>query len=410
VRRKLALLGGTTTSAELRAAARQLARGGLVDGPALPAYERAFAAAAGTRFARALATARVGLFALLRALGVGPGDEVLLGVPTHIVVANAIRYTGAQPVYADCLPGNWNLDLARAAARVSSRTRVLIVQHTFGVPVDLDAARAFADAHELVLLEDGVHALGATWRGRPVGSFGRAAFFSTEETKVISTTMGGMVVTDDPELDAALARFQAQCAPPPRGEAAGYLLKLGAYHALTQPEVHVLARGLYERLGRRHPLPVPTQATELEGGPRAGYRQRLSNAQAAVGLEQLRRLPEILGHRRAVAARYAEVLSGRGCPGPAVPDGAEPAWVRYPIRVQDREAAMRALEPHVVVGTWFSSVLEEADAPERGGYVPGSCPVAEDAARHLVNLPTHPRVALADAERLAALVPCPAPG
>jgi dTDP-4-amino-4,6-dideoxygalactose transaminase len=89
-----------------------------------------------------------------------------------------------------------------------------------------------------------------------------------------------------------------------------------------------------------------------------------------------------------------------------VPAGADPSWVRYPVYVRDRAAAERALSPIAVPGTWFSSVLEEAVSPERGGYIAGSCPVAEDAARHLINLPTHPRVRADDAERIAAAVSC----
>ncbi len=120
---------------------------------------------------------------------------MLLQVPTHIVVSNAIRRTGAHPVYVDCRAGDWNLDLEDVERRVTPRTRALVLQHTFGIPADPDAAVRFAERHGLALIEDGVHALGATWHGQPVGSFGRAAFFSTEETKMISTTMGGMVVT-----------------------------------------------------------------------------------------------------------------------------------------------------------------------------------------------------------------------
>src|SRR5207248_6324325 len=109
---------------------------------------------------------------------------------------NAIRYTGAKPVYVDCQLNTYNMDLKEAEQRITSRTRALVLQHTFGIPVDLDAALDLTRRYKLDLIEDCVHALGATYDGRQVGSFGRAAFFSTEETKTISTTMGGMAVTD----------------------------------------------------------------------------------------------------------------------------------------------------------------------------------------------------------------------
>lgn len=401
----MALLGGTTTADDCLMVARHLLGGRLVDGPSLTRYEAAFAAAVGVRHGVSFATGRVGLYGLLRALGVGPGDEVLLQVPTHIVVPNAIRYTGARPLYADCVPGNWNIDLDDAARRVTPATRVLVLQHTFGIPADMDAVQAFVADRDLVLIEDCVHALGASWRGRPVGSFGRAAFFSTEETKVISTTMGGMVVTDDDELVSAMRRFHETCSRPPAWLIARYMLKLLAYHLLTEPRVHRFARAVYDGLGQRQSLPTPTERSELEGGPRSNYEQRLGNAQAALGLRQLGRLAENVAHRRAVAAAYTRHLAVRGYVGPRVPAGADPVWLRYPIHVTDREAAVRALAPHVVAGTWFTSVLEEAVSPASGDYPDGSCPVAENAAVHLVNLPTHGRVRLDDAARIAAQLP-----
>jgi perosamine synthetase len=387
-------------------ALRPLAGHELIEGPALGRYEQAFARTVGVAHGRAFATGRVGLFGILNALGVGDDDDVLLQAPTHIVVPNAIRASGARPVYADCMPDQWNLDLDDAARKITRQTKVLLLQHTFGIPADMDAVTAFCAVHGLVLVEDCVHALGATWRGRAAGSFGRAAFFSTEETKVISTTMGGMVVTDDPVLDAGIARFQARCRPPSASLARRYLLKLLAYHALTQPELHRFARAAYERTGRRQPLPVPTDPSELAGGVRPGYEQRLSNGQAAVGLSQLAQLADNLAHRRAIAARYRRLLEPACCRKPSVPAPAEPSWVRYPVYVPDRAAAERALDPHTVPGTWFSSVLEEAVSLEAGGYRAGSCPVAEAAAMHLVNLPTHPRVRPDDAERIAAALAC----
>ena len=236
------------------------------------------------------------------------------------------------------------------------------------------------------------------------GTFGRAAFFSTEETKIISTTVGGMVVTDDSVVAARMQTFQAGCAWPSAALTARYLLKLVLYHLLTEPHLHAYTRAVYELLGRRHPLPRPTTAPELRGERPAGYERRLSNGQAALGLRQLRRLNENVAHRRAVAEAYRERLQDRGIMGPWVPAQSRPAYVRYPVWVQDRERAVHAAAPHAVLGTWFTSVLEEAVSPAYGDYEMGSCPHAEAAARHLVNLPTHPRVRAYDIEALSAAV------
>lgn len=400
--RRHALLGGTTRLADVLAAARTLVSPGtLVEGSAIPAFESAFATVVGSAHAVSFAAGRVGLYAILRCLGIGPGDDVLLQVPTHIVVPNAIRFAGARPVYVDCDLGTYNIDLEQAQSRITPRSKALLVQHTFGIPVDMNAASELARRHGLMLIEDCVHALGSRSGERPVGTFGRAAFFSTEETKTISTTMGGMVTTDDAELAERLMAFQRTCLPAHASQTARYLVKLIAYYLLTEPHIHVAARSAYELAGRRHPLPRPTEEPELRGARPPGFARRLSNGQAAVGLTQLQGLADNLAHRRRIADRYRLLLAPHGFRLPEPPDGADAVYVRYPVWVGDRPATEAAMTRRLVLGTWFTSVLEEAVDPRYGAYVKGSCPRAEEAAQHLVNLPTHPRVSLRDADEIA---------
>lgn len=405
--RTLALIGGTTTLGDCLVAIGYLAcPPRLIRGAKLAQYEGAFARQVGVPHACSFSSGRVGLYGLLRTLGFGRGDEVLLQVPTHIVVANAIRYTGARPVYVDCTPDTYEIDLRDAERKIGPRTRGLILQHTFGIPCDLERAIALARRHRLEVIEDCVHALGARYDGRQIGSFGRAAFFSTEETKTISTTMGGMVTTADTNLAASLREFQQECSWPSRGLTVRYLLKLVLYHVLTEPRVHYYARRIYEALGRPQPLPEPTTPAEKSGQRPPGYERRLANAQAAIGLRQLARLARNLHHREATVAAYRERLAEHGLQLPPLPPKRQPAYVRLPLVVDDRAAAVRGAARHGVLGTWFTSVLEESSSPAEGDYEPGSCPTAEAAARHLVNLPTHPRTQQVDVEAIvSALLP-----
>jgi perosamine synthetase len=399
--RCLALLGGSTRWSDCVEALRYLLTPAqLVQGTKIEEYEKAFAGMVGVKYAISFASGRIGLYGLLRALGVGEGAEVLLSVPTHIVVANAIRYTGARPVYVDCRLEDYNIDLGDAERRITPRSRVLLLQHTFGIPVDMDAALAFARRHNLVVIEDCVHALGARYDGRLVGTFGRGAMFSTEETKTISTVMGGMAVTNDPNLAFFLRTFQTACSWPTTWLTAGYMMKFVAYYLLTEPHVHRLAGIAYEILGRHNPL-GPTTLEERRGQRPRDYERRLSNGQAAVGLSQLSNLENGLRHRELVANTYRGHLSGCGLQLPQAPAKAEPSFVRYPIWVEDRPRVIRTLAPHAMLGKWFTSVLQEAESPEVAGYEPGSCPRAEQAAQHLINLPTHPRVNERDARVLA---------
>ena len=401
--RRLGLLGGTTTWADCAVALRHLIDfRHLVEGPAIAEYERAFAQLIGVRYAYSFSMGRVGLYGVLGAMGIGDGDDVLLQVPTHVVVANAIRYAGARPVYVDCRRDSYNLDVEDLERRITPRAKAIVLQHTFGIPAELDRVLDIARLNGLDVIEDCVHALGSRYDDREVGSFGRAAFFSTEETKTISSTMGGMVVTDDRELAARVEAFQATCDWNSASLTARYLVKLAVYHVLTQPQLHRYTRAVYERLGKRNPLPQATTVEERRGERPPDYERRLSNAQAALALRQLRRLDANLRHRRAVAAAYAERLAALGFQLPRLPERGDAAFVRYPVWVKDRSEVVRRAAPHAVLGTWFTSVLEEAEMPRYVGYEPGSCPAAEEAAEHLVNLPTHLRVRLGDVQTITA--------
>ncbi|MDP8924333.1 MAG: aminotransferase class I/II-fold pyridoxal phosphate-dependent enzyme [Chloroflexota bacterium] len=410
--RLVALLGGTTNLADCLVALHYLIdRREQVRGPVIAEYEREFARTIGVRHAYSFSAGRVALYGLLRALNIGPGDEVLVQVPTHIVVPNAVRYTGARPVYVDCELTTYNMDLRDAERRITPRTRALVLQHTFGNPADIGAVLELTRRHGIELIEDCVHALGARYDGRLLGSFGRAAFFSTEETKTISSTMGGMLVTDDAELATRLRAFRAGCAWPSAALTTGYLLKLVLYHLLAEPHVHPYSRALYNGVGRRHPLPKATSEVEFVGARPDDYELRLSNAQANLALRQLRRLESNVAHRRRVAEAYRVHLSRYGFATPETPSRGQAAFVRYPIRVARKQPVLNAVRPHAILGTWFDSVLEEAASPTACGYEPGACPQAEAATRHLVNLPTHPRIEERDVDAIvSALVRAASPG
>ncbi len=405
MRRNIALFGGTTNLADCLVAIRYLCGWRkLLQGPIIEEYEKAFARTIGVAHALSFCSGRVGLYGMLNAMEVCPGDEVLLQVPTHIVVVNAIRYVGAHPVFVDCDLKTCNMDLKQAEQKITPRTKVLLVQHTFGIPVDMDEALSLANRHGLTLIEDCVHALGARYDGKLIGSFGTAAFFSTEETKTISTTMGGMVVTDDAALATKLRQFQEGCPWPSKWLTVRRVLKLLIYHALTQPALHRYMRPLYEMCGRWNPLPKPTTDAGKLGLRPAVYEQRLSNIQAVLGLRQLHRLESNLAHRRAMAKLYCEQLSLLGYRLLEPPDKAEPSYVRFPLWVEDRAAVVRDTASCVVMGLWFTSVLQEAISPEHGDYPMGSCPQAEAMAEHLVNLPTHLRVRERDVSMIVSAV------
>jgi perosamine synthetase len=183
----------------------------------VPSYEARFAAAFGERYqAFSFWKARIALYAILKALDLKEGDEVILPGYTCVVVPNAVRYAGANPIYADIAPGQYNLDPVRVEQCITSRTRAIIVQHTYGIPVDTGALQALADRHQIFLIEDCAHVLlGSGHRSQPLGSVGAAAFFSFQWSKPYTTGLGGMAVTRDRELAERLAAMHKTFREPP---------------------------------------------------------------------------------------------------------------------------------------------------------------------------------------------------
>jgi dTDP-4-amino-4,6-dideoxygalactose transaminase len=401
--RRVAMLGGTTSVGDcFSAAAFLLKPHRLVRGPSVREYESAFANYIGVRHSFSFSSGRVSLFGILMALGIGEGDEVIIQVPTHIVVANAIRYTGARPVFTDSDSRTCNVDLASLERTITARTKAIVLQHTFGIPADLDAVLRLCRERGIDVIEDCVHALGATYKGAPVGSFGRAGFFSTEESKTISTTMGGMAVTNDEELAGRLQEFQQQCAAPSALITGRYLLKLVLYHVLTVPRLLRYLWPLYEAVGRPYPVGRAVSAEESRGATPPHYECRLSNAQALLGLRQLSRIGTNLAHRERIVAAYQAQLQALGFDMPRPPAHASPAYVRFPLYVEDQQAAVSAAASYANLGTWFTSVLLDAADPRIAGYVPGSCLTAELLCQRLVNLPVHRRVSIGDVDAIVA--------
>ena len=171
-------------------------------------YEKRFAHITGTNYAYSFGAGRMALYAILDALGIKEGDEIIIPAFTCVVVPNAILYHGAKPVYIDIATDMFNIDASKIESAITSKTKAIYAQHTFGVPCDVKKIREIANRHKLYVIEDAAHALGSYVDGEPVGSLADAAFFSTDHTKTISTHVGGMAVTNNPSLAEKLRLIQ----------------------------------------------------------------------------------------------------------------------------------------------------------------------------------------------------------
>lgn len=284
--------------AEAQAAAAAIRSGWLVQGPQVAAFEAAVAAYVGSRFAVATSNCTTALQLALLCRGIGPGDEVIVPSFTFIATANAVLYAGATPIFAEIDPRTYNIDPASVEAAITPRTRAIIAVDQIGLAADLDAIRAIADRHALALIEDAAPAIGANYRGRRVGSISPVTCFSFHPRKSITTGEGGMITTDDEEL-AARARVLRS-------------------HGASIPD-----------LVRHHAGTVLIEAYE-----ELGYNYRMTDVQAAIGLEQLKKLDAILAARRTLAERYNRMLSGLpGITIPYAPPEAPHTYQSYAVRL-----------------------------------------------------------------------------
>lgn len=291
---------------EAEAARRAIMSGWVTQGPEVTAFEQEFAAYVGANYACAVSNCTTALHLALLAVGVKPGDEVITVSHSYIATANSIRYCGATPVFVDIEPHTYNINPTLIEEVISDRTRAILVVHQMGMPCDLKAILDIAHRYELPVIEDAACAIGSEilWNGEweKIGKpHGDIACFSFHPRKVITTGDGGMITTSNPGWDKQF--------------------RLWRQHSMSVPDT--------VRHGAKQVI--------FESYPMLGYNYRMTDIQAAVGREQLKRLPEIVARRRFLAERYQEKLAD--VPGLKLPT--QPAWARsnwqsYCVRLTDK--------------------------------------------------------------------------
>jgi perosamine synthetase len=334
---------------------------------------------------------RVGLYAILRALGIGRDDEVIIPAFTCVAVPNAVLYAGATPVYVDIDEATYTADPAAVQAVVGPRTRAVLAQNTFGLSSDLDALAAAAAAQGAVVIDDCTHGLGGTYRGRPNGAAAHAAFYSTQWSKPISTGLGGIAVTTNAALARELRTLESAAREPRLADRALLGAMLVARERIATPRTIRAGRAVYRAISRLGVVPGSSSRDELAGTEMpASFMTRMSGLQAGLAARRLGTLDGKLRRRRAVADRYAAWLAAHGATPAHEPAFAAHAFLRYPLRVRERQAFVEeARRRGIDLGDWFDSPLYPIqDDLERWGYRRGSTPVAERVASEIVNLPT----------------------
>jgi perosamine synthetase len=326
-------------------------------GPFIKQLERDFADYIGTKYAVAVTNGTSGLHLCMRAAGLAEGNEVITTPFSFIASANCILYEGATPVFVDIDEASLNLDPALVAPAVTGRTRAMLPVHVFGQPCAMDELQAVCRDHNLALIEDACEAVGAEYKGRKVGTFGKAAVFSFYPNKAMTLGEGAVVATDDPHWAELMQSLRNQ------GRSDG-------------------GTGYFS--------------------DRLGYNYRLDEMSAALGVAQLKRLDRLLAQRQAVATRYGDML--RRVPGVtvkrAVSSTSRMSWFVFVIHLDphiDRDRVIEQLEARGIPSrVYFTPIHLEPYYRQRFGFKPGDFPVAERVAASILALPFHTN--LSDAE------------
>ena len=343
-----------------------LRSGRLSLGPTIDRFEELFAAAVGAPYAAAVSSGTAGLHLLCITAGIAPGDEVITSPYSFVASANCFIYEGATPVFADVDPRTLNLDPAAVEAAITKQTKAVVAVDMFGYPCELDELRALCERHGLALIQDSAEALGAEYKGTPIGGHGPPAVFGFYPNKQVATGEGGVVVTHSEQEWQLLRSLRNQ----------GRTYDTGAWFD------HV----------------------------RLGWNYRWTDVQAALGIAQLEKLDRILALRAAAAARYRELLADvDGVETPLADDADHTrSWFVYVVKLApavDRDAVMAELRAEGIgAAEYVPCVHLQPFMREQYGFREGMCPIAEDACSRTLALPFFTQIEPADQERVAEVL------
>ncbi|MDA4118173.1 MAG: DegT/DnrJ/EryC1/StrS family aminotransferase, partial [Thaumarchaeota archaeon] len=331
-----------------------LESGRLTLGPRLKEFESQFAGKVGATFSVGVTSATAGLHMSMLALGIKPGDEVIVPAKTFVSTANAPVYCGAKPVFCDVQPDSMNMDPKDLRKLVTTRTRAVIPVHVAGQPCDMDEIMEVCDANSIDVVEDSAHAPYALYKEKVAGTIGKIGVYSFYPDKVIASSDGGMLVTADEELADRL-----------------HLLRNCGRRNLREPDIVSI-----------------------------GYNYRMNELQAVLGIHQLKTLDEMLETRRLLARYYDEQLEGmEGIAAPTTAPGRTHDYYAYVVFLEgfDRDAFQAKLaERGIETALMFKPVYLHKPYLDMG-YGPGLCPVAEQISENTVSIPLHPGLSTDDA-------------
>ncbi|MBI3638593.1 aminotransferase class V-fold PLP-dependent enzyme [Candidatus Wolfebacteria bacterium] len=357
---------------------------------------------------------RTSLYAILRALNFGNGDEVLVQAFTCTAAVNPILWVGAAPVYVDILKDTYNMSPSDLEKKITPKSKAIIVQHTFGLPAQIDKISKIAKKNNLILLEDVAHSFGAEYLNKKLGTWGDAAFFSFGRFKIISAVFAGAAGTNNPEIGEKLRKFYEEQSEPSR-----FWIFQQLFHpiilAFAKPFYNIFSLGKFAVIivKKLKLISLSVYSEEKSGGKPDFGPSRMPDSLAELGLNQFKKTEKFNEYRRELSTIYFEEL--KNCEKiilPKVLDGAKPVFLYFPILLKGGDLDYYKLigwgrrKEGIYLENWPAKKVigPKGVDLEKLKYIAGSCPVAEEAAKRIVVLPTNPNTSEKDAQRVCEFI------
>lgn len=349
---------------------------------------------------------RSAMMAILHSLNFEKGDEVLVQAFTCNAVPNPILWEGLKPVYVDCNIGDFNMSVEDLRQKITKKSRAVVVQHTFGLPADLDAIDKVCQENNLILIEDCAHALGATYKGRLVGTFGAAAFFSFSRDKVISSVYGGMAVAKDKELAERIKTYWEKIDNPPFFWTFQQLLHPVLMNWIVLPTYSILGKYLLVVFQKMHILSRAIHKKEKQGEKPSYFPKRLPPPLALLALRQFLKLEQFNAHRKDIAEFYIKELNNTPFQLPERIAQRSSMHLRFPVRHKNaHEIIKKSWKQNILLGDWYTCPIAPEDTnTELLGYEAGKYPNAEILSRETLNLPTAINISKKDAKKVISFL------
>jgi dTDP-4-amino-4,6-dideoxygalactose transaminase len=364
----------------------------------------------GVKHAISFNSGRSAFLAILSSLNLNKDDEVLLQAFTCNAVPNPIIWAGLKPVYVDCDGKTFNIDIEDLKTKITDRSKVLVVQHTFGLPADLDEILKICQENNLILIEDCAHSLGAEYgstnspqaNGKKVGTFGKVSFFSFSRDKVISSVYGGMVATNDDDLAKKIKEFQQKIDYPSDFWIFQQLIHPVLMNYLILPIYPIFGKYLLILLQWFHIFSKAVHWKEKRGKKPGYFPKKLPNALAVLALNQFRKLERFNQHREEIARFYYGNLKDSKFELPPEFTDRKQIFLRFTLKNKKaHEIIKKAWKKNILIGDWYDKVIAPHDTKlDKLKYDNGSCLVAEELAKETFNLPTHINISPKNAQKI----------